>query len=82
MSVEMHRTGEAVAPATVDTKRADFYHRARNTALAPLWTVLKGLVPKTLESPPKPMSWTYSHVRPYLLEACELLGTEEPKGAS
>ena len=57
--------------------RADFYGRASTEHLAPLWRVLHGLV--TAEPVPRcvPAMWRYDEVRPYLMEACDLISTEE-----
>src|SRR3954469_16136260 len=57
--------------------RGDFYGRASTQHLAPLWRVLHGLV--TAEPVPRcvPAMWRYDEVRPYLMEACELISTEE-----
>jgi gentisate 1,2-dioxygenase len=57
--------------------RGDFYGRASTQHLAPLWRVLHGLV--TAEPVPRcvPALWRYDEVRPYLMEACELISTEE-----
>jgi gentisate 1,2-dioxygenase len=77
MLAKANRTGDEASAATVGEHRADFYERAKLAALAPLWSVLKGLVPKQPESMAKPAIWHYGEVRPYLLEACDLIGTEE-----
>lgn len=57
--------------------RLDFYDRAGEQSLAPLWKVLAGLV--TAE--PKPVSvphiWRYKEARPFLLEACDLVTAAE-----
>jgi gentisate 1,2-dioxygenase len=57
--------------------RGDFYGRASTQHLAPLWRVLHGLV--TAEPVPRcvPAMWRYDDVRPYLMEACGLISTEE-----
>jgi gentisate 1,2-dioxygenase len=57
--------------------RGDFYGRASTKHLAPLWRVLHGLV--TAEPVPRcvPAMWRYDEVRPYLMEACDLISTEE-----
>ena len=66
----------ATAPA-VSKDRQAFYDRLDPHALAPLWEVLKGLVPPE----PRPRSvahaWAYDQVRPLLLEAGALLSAEE-----
>lgn len=57
--------------------RMGFYDRARTQNLAPLWRVLHGLVTEVPKSPALPVHFVYGEVRPYLLEACDLIGTEE-----
>ncbi len=57
--------------------RGEFYDRAAEESLAPLWRVLHGLVTETPRSPCVPAHWSYERVRPYLLEACDLISTEE-----
>lgn len=57
--------------------RQGFYDRAREEHLAPLWQVLHGLVPEEPKPTEVPAHFAYDRVRPYLLEACELIGTEE-----
>jgi gentisate 1,2-dioxygenase len=63
--------------ATLDERREDFYARAGTNRLAPLWRVLKGLVAKEPLSVAVPAMWRYAEVRPFLLEACNLIGTKE-----
>jgi gentisate 1,2-dioxygenase len=57
--------------------RGEFYGRAASENLAPLWRVLHGLVTETPKSPCKPAHWSYKRVRPYLIEACDLITTAE-----
>ena len=57
--------------------RGEFYERASEHNLAPLWRVLHGLVTETPRTPCLPAHWSYERVRPYLLEACSLISTEE-----
>ena len=57
--------------------RMGFYDRARGENLAPLWRVLHGLVTELPKSPAVPAHFAYDAVRPYLVEACDLIGTEE-----
>lgn len=67
--------------ATVDLAaeagRVGFYERARAENLAPLWRVLHGLVPEAPRHTVQPALWRYADVRPYLMEACALISTEE-----
>jgi gentisate 1,2-dioxygenase len=83
----------ALAPATAETTdtagfvptvnlaaeagRSDFYARAGQQHLAPLWRVLHGLVTETPVPRCVPAHWRYSEVRPYVMEACGLISTEE-----
>lgn len=53
-----------------------FLARADKEELAPLWKVLHGLVPVTPNPGCDSHIWKYKQVRPYLLEACELISTE------
>ena len=57
--------------------RGEFYERASEESLAPLWRVLHGLVTETPRTPCLPAHWSYERVRPYLIEACGLISTEE-----
>ena len=57
--------------------RMDFYGRAKTQHLAPLWRVLHGLVTATPVARCVPAIWHYQDVRPYLMEACELIGAAE-----
>ncbi len=57
--------------------RTPFYDRASEHNLAPLWRVLHGLVTGVPKVEAKPAHWSYGTVRPYLMEACNLISTEE-----
>jgi gentisate 1,2-dioxygenase len=57
--------------------RKDFYGRAKHQHLAPLWRVLHGLVTAKPVTRAVPAHWRYAEVRPYLMEACELIGAAE-----
>jgi len=57
--------------------RMGFYERARAAHLAPLWRVLHGLVTAEPKITAVPAHYAYAALRPYLMEACELIGTEE-----
>jgi gentisate 1,2-dioxygenase len=57
--------------------REEFYGRARGQNLAPLWRVLGGLVTNEPVAKCAPAIWHYKDVRPYLMEACKLITTEE-----
>ena len=57
--------------------RTDFYRRASAKNLAPLWRVLHGLVTETPQPGCVPAQWKYRDVRPYVMEACSQISTEE-----
>ena len=63
--------------ANIKAARADFYNRIGAGNLAPLWEVLHTLVTEV----PRPQAlahrWRYADIRPYLMEACELITAEE-----
>lgn len=54
-----------------------FYARADPHGLSPLWLSLGGLVPAEPKSPAEASIWRYDEVRPFLIEASALIGTEE-----
>jgi gentisate 1,2-dioxygenase len=59
------------------SERSDFYQRAAELELTPLWTVISNLV-KTEPSPKAiPHRWKYEAVRPFLMEACSLVSAAE-----
>src|SRR3546814_8508042 len=57
--------------------RFEFYDRARAQNLAPLWRVLHGLVTAEPKHGAVPARWRYEDVRPFLMETCTLISTEE-----
>ena len=57
--------------------REAFYGKIKDRSLAPLWEVLKGLVPPEPKPTPVPFIWNYEDVRPFLLEAGKLVSAEE-----
>jgi len=67
----------------IDTKQADqagresYYEELRPLNLAPLWTVLKGLVPAQPVPAAKPWRWAWNDVYPQLLRSGELISAEE-----
>ena len=63
--------------ATADKGREDFYRRAGGQNLAPLWTQLARMVTEEPVTPVMPAIWKYSEVRPYLMEACNIISTAE-----
>lgn len=63
-------------PVTTNT-RADFYARIDHHSMAPLWEVLGNLVTREPRTPALPYLWNYATVRPYILEAGELITAKE-----
>ena len=59
------------------SNRQQFYNRLTPRHLAPLWEVLKGLVPAEPKSKAVPYQWKYNEIRPLLMESGELLTAEE-----
>jgi gentisate 1,2-dioxygenase len=68
---------QAAPDAVATAKRQEFYNRLGPQNLAPLWEVLKGLVPREPKSKSVPFQWRYDEVRPLLLESGSLLTAEE-----
>jgi hypothetical protein len=58
-------------------RRRDFYARIGEHAMTPLWEVLHDLVPPQPTTPCVPALWAYDAVRPYLMEAGELISARE-----
>ena len=46
------------------SKRQDFYDRLAPLSLAPLWEVLKGMMPPEPRSRAEAIRWRYEEVRP------------------
>ena len=71
-------TGEAMNNNdNIGTARADFYQRIDSQALFPLWEQLHNLVPPQPTTTCVPALWRFSEVRPYLMEAGQLISAEE-----
>lgn len=66
-------TYQQLTPAQKET----FYDSLDPISLAPLWEVMKGLVPPEPANKSVPHSWKYSDVRPLLMQSGELLTAEE-----
>jgi gentisate 1,2-dioxygenase len=64
------------APAATADRQA-FYDKLKPHSLAPLWEVLKGLVPREPTSKAVAHAWHYAHVRPLVMESGGLLTAEE-----
>jgi gentisate 1,2-dioxygenase len=65
-----------VTAQTADDRR-DYYQALSKENLGPLWESLKGLVPSEPRPRAVPFMWSYSEVRPRLLEAGSLITAEE-----
>src|SRR5438094_4835564 len=63
-------------PEVTDERKA-FYERIDHDSLAPLWEVLRNLVPSRPATPCVPAYWSYAQMRPYLLEAGRLITARE-----
>jgi gentisate 1,2-dioxygenase len=57
--------------------RQQFYDAIRQFDLTPLWEVLHALVPKQPASPCVPAFWQYEAIRPFLMQAGQLISAEE-----
>ncbi len=58
-------------------KRADFYRRIRQQHLTPLWEALRSLVRRNPPAAAEAALWRYRELRPFLLEAGDLISAEE-----
>lgn len=67
------------APTSEETRdtREEFYGRLGTRNLAPLWEVLKGLVPPEPKSKAMPFLWSYADIRPLLMESGGVVTAEE-----
>jgi gentisate 1,2-dioxygenase len=65
-----------VQPKTTP-ERAAYYDRIGAHNLTPLWEVLRGLIVKEPRSPAQPAVWHYDEVRPFVLEAGQLITAKE-----
>ena len=61
----------------ITNARADYYARIEKHSMAPLWEVLKNIVPPEPKPQAVPHLWSYETVRPLLLESGDLLSAEE-----
>ncbi len=62
---------------SADDGREAYYRRIEGANLAPLWEVLKGLVPPEPVVPEVPAVWHYEEIRPFIMEAGELITAKE-----
>jgi gentisate 1,2-dioxygenase len=68
---------DITAKAIVKGERQTYYDKIKPLNLSPLWESLHTLVPKEPKSPCVPALWHYKDIRPYLMEAGELITAEE-----
>jgi gentisate 1,2-dioxygenase len=68
---------EAVIDEKTAERRKEFYNRIAPHQLAPLWEVLKGLVPPEPKPKAQAHQWSYQELRPLIMEAGKLLTAEE-----
>jgi len=66
-----------LATTRANRKQQNFYNRLGPRHLAPLWEVLKGLVPREPKSKAVPFQWKYQELRPLLTESGKLVSAEE-----
>ncbi|MCZ6860173.1 MAG: gentisate 1,2-dioxygenase [Alphaproteobacteria bacterium] len=70
--------GSALESAPERTpERTAYYKRMEGSNLAPLWEVLHGLVTKEPVSRAQPNLWKYDEVRPFVMEAGEMITAAE-----
>jgi len=73
----MHaRTADLPRPESAGERTA-FYERIGPKNLAPLWEVIRSLVPAEPQSVCAPYRWRYAETRPHLIEACKLISAQE-----
>jgi gentisate 1,2-dioxygenase len=60
-----------------NAEREKFYERISGNSLAPLWEVLRGLLPSEPRPREVPFIWRYDEVRPLLMEAGSLITAKE-----
>ena len=75
----MTETNPRTAPpkSTPDERRAAYYQRIGEQDLAPLWEVLFQILVKEPKTAAVPHLWSYQAVRPFLLEAADVISAQE-----
>lgn len=58
-------------------ERGEFYQRAAQKGLTPLWEVLADLLPTEPRPSCVPVVWRYDDIRPFVMESGELISAEE-----
>lgn len=67
----------ASVPQTAESSRRDLYRRMDKENVAPLWEVLHALIPNEPDTPCLPALWKYRQIRPYILEAGQVITAKE-----
>src|SRR6185369_9015221 len=70
------KTGKGKAGGKSDA-RAAYYDRISKLDMAPLWVVLKDIIPEQPKTVCAPAIWRYKDVRPYVSEAGSIITAEE-----
>lgn len=65
------------APAQAGADRQAYYNTIAGDNLYPLWERLHGLVTKEPVTQAKPAIWKYDEVRPYIMQAADIISAEE-----
>ena len=74
------KPNESVA-GKVTPERAAYYDKIGKKNLAPLWEVLKGLVPPEPKTPCVPAIWHFNEMKPLVFEAGALITAKEAERA-
>ena len=62
--------------------RAAYYDRISKLDMAPLWVVLKDIIPEQPKTVCAPAIWRYKDVRPYVSEAGSIISAQEASRAA
>jgi gentisate 1,2-dioxygenase len=69
--------GSAQPAGNVSPARAAYYEKIGKKNMAPLWEVLKGLVPREPNTPCAPALWKFSEAKALVMEAGSVISAEE-----
>lgn len=67
----------ASPPKSADPARRAYYERISKHDLAPLWEVLKAIIPEQPKPTCVPAIWHFDEIKPFVTEAAQLISTEE-----
>jgi gentisate 1,2-dioxygenase len=76
MTGPMPAAGGQDAPA-ISAARQAYYDRISKHDMAPLWEVLKGLVPKEPNTPCAPAIWHFADAKKLVMEAGDIISAKE-----